>query len=145
MRNRILIVDDVAVNRMILSGILGEEYDIIEASNGVEAIALLVSLTHMPDVILLDSIMPEMDGFTTIRYLKSNQLTHDIPIVFVTALNNVDDERKGLLMGADDYINKPFDPFIVKLRVDIQMRMINQLKKIKLLSAEVESWMKSSG
>jgi PleD family two-component response regulator len=83
-----------------------------------------------------------LDGYEVIRVLKDTPETKSIPIVFVTSLKGVDDERKGLQLGADDYINKPYDPLIVKLRVDIQMRIVNHLKTIRLLSEEIESWMK---
>jgi len=140
--NSILIVEDSELNIAVLTDILGEKYELHVAKNGHDGIEMAKS--KLPDLILLDIVLPRMDGYEVIKVLRDNWETKDIPIVFVTALNNVDDERKGLLMGADDYINKPFDPLIVKLRVDIQMRMVNQLKQIKMLSQEVESWMKDS-
>jgi len=140
--NSILIVEDSELNIAVLKEILGEKYELFVAKDGQAGIEQ--AKEKLPDLILLDIVLPRMDGYEVIKVLKDTWETKDIPIVFVTALNNVDDERKGLLMGADDYINKPFDPLIVKLRVDIQIRMINQLRKIKLLSTEVESWMKDS-
>ena len=137
--NSILIVEDSELNIAVLTDILGDKYELHVAKDGLTGIEMAKS--KLPDLILLDIVLPRMDGYEVIKVLRDEWDTKDIPIVFVTALNNIDDERKGLLMGADDYINKPFDPLIVKLRVDIQMRMINQLKKIKLLSREVESWM----
>jgi len=141
--NSILIVEDSELNIAVLTDILGDKYELHVAKDGQTGIEMAKS--KLPDLILLDIVLPRMDGYEVIKVLRDDWETKDIPIVFVTALNNVDDERKGLLMGADDYINKPFDPLIVKLRVDIQMRMINQLRKIKLLSREVETWMNDSG
>ena len=138
----ILIVEDSELNIAVLSDILGEKYELHIARNGQDGIEMAKSI--LPDLILLDIVLPRMDGYEVISVLRKEWETKDIPIVFVTALNNVDDERKGLLMGADDYINKPFDPLIVKLRVDIQMRIVNQRKTIRLLSEEVESWMKGT-
>ena len=140
--NSILIVEDSEMNILILSDILKEGYDLYIARNGREGIDKARSV-H-PDLILLDIVMPIVDGYEVIQTLKGDPETCDIPIVFVTALNKADDERKGLLLGADDYIHKPYDPVNVRLRVDIQIRMVNQLRTIKLLSEEVESWMKDT-
>ena len=141
-KNSILIVEDSELNIAVLTDILSEKYELHVAKDGLAGIEIAKS--ELPDLILLDIVLPRMDGYEVIKVLRDTWETKDIPIVFVTALNNVDDERKGLLMGADDYINKPFDPLIVKLRVDIQMRMVNQLKQIKMLSEEVKSWIKGT-
>ena len=141
-KNSILIVEDSELNIAVLTDILGEDYELHVAKDGQTGIDIAKKV--VPDLILLDIVLPRMDGYEVIKALRDTWETKDIPIVFVTALNNVDDERKGLLMGADDYINKPFDPLIVKLRVNIQMRMVNQLKQIKMLSEEVKSWIKNS-
>ena len=138
--NSILIVEDSEVSISVLTGILGESYNLHIARNGLEGIEM--AKTTKPDLILLDIILPHMDGYEVIKVLKETPETDEIPIVFVTSLKGVDDERKGLSLGADDYINKPYDPLIVKLRVDIQMRIINQFRTIRLLSDEVESWMR---
>ena len=139
-KNSILIVEDSEVSISVLTGILGESYNLFIARNGLEGIEM--AKTTKPDLILLDIILPHLDGYEVIKVLKEAPETSDIPIVFVTSLKGMDDERKGLQLGADDYINKPYDPLIVKLRVDIQMRIINQFRTIRLLSDEVASWMK---
>jgi len=139
--NSILIIEDSELNVKILVDILGEDYKLYIAKNGQEGVEK--AKEKLPDLILLDIVMPTMDGYEAIGILKDTWETQEIPIIFLTSLNNVEDERKGLMLGADDYINKPFDPLVVKLRVDIQMRIVNQLKTIRLLSEEVESWMKS--
>jgi len=141
--NSILIVEDSELSITVLTDILGGSYNLHVARNGQEGIEMAKS--KLPDLILLDIILPRMDGYEVIKVLKDTPETKDIPIVFVTSLKGVDDERKGLLLGADDYINKPYDPLIVKLRVDIQIRIVNQLRTIRLLSEEIESWMKDGG
>lgn len=140
--NSILIVEDSELNIAVLTDILGEKYELHVAKDGQTG--LEIAKSELPDLILLDIVLPRMDGYQVIKALRDAWETREIPVVFLTALNNVDDEKKGLLMGADDYINKPFDPLIVELRVGIQMRIVKQLKQIKLLSAEIESWMKNS-
>ena len=139
-KNSILIVEDSEVSISVLTDILSDTYTLHVARNGLEGIEMAKSI--IPDLILLDIILPQMDGYEVIKVLKDAQDTSAIPIICVTALKSVDDERKGLQLGADDYINKPYDPLIVKLRVDIQVRIVNQLRTIRLLSEEIASWMK---
>jgi len=139
-RNSILVVDDSELNIAVLVDILKHDYEIHVAKDGVVAIEKARDI--MPDLILLDIVLPKMDGYEVIKFLRDNPGTNEIPIIFVTALSNVDNERKGLMLGADDYIQKPYDPVSVKLRVDIQMRIVNQMRTIKLLSEEIASWMK---
>ena len=85
---------------------------------------------NIPDLILLDVVMPEMDGFETIKRLKADPRFRDIPVIFLTAKNEEESEREGFSLGAVDYITKPFNPEIVKLRVDNQLKIINQMKLI---------------
>ena len=87
-------------------------------------------------MVLLDIIMPEIDGYAVIRLLKNTDKTRDIPIIFITGLKDTDDEEKGLALGAADYISKPFSPAIVKLRVKNQIKMLNQIRMIELLSMQ---------
>jgi len=137
-KNSILIVDDNEINIAILEDILKHDYEVHVGKDGVEAIEKAKDI--LPDAILLDVILPKLDGFEVIKVLKADPETNEIPIVFITALSDVENERKGLLLGADDYIQKPFDPVTVKLRVDIQMRIVSHLRTIKLLSEDVASW-----
>lgn len=139
-KNSILIVEDSEVNIAILKDILKHDYEIYCAMDGVKAIEMTREIT--PDLILLDIVLPKIDGYEVLKILKEDPVTCDIPIIFVTALSDVDSERKGLMLGADDYIQKPFDPVNVKLRVRILMRIVNQMRTIKLLSDEVATWMK---
>ena len=131
-KNSVLIVDDESSNIMALTHILSPEYVVYAAKNGQKAIE--AAGKYLPDIILLDIVMPEMDGHAVIGALKNDEQTRDIPIVFITGLSNADDEEKGLNMGAADYISKPFSPAIVKLRVKNQIKMLNQIRMIELLS-----------
>jgi len=140
-KNSILIVEDNEINIEMLHSILGDDYNLHTARDGREGIELARSV--IPDLIVLDIILPCIDGYEVIKELKTYPETQDIPIIFCTALSNTDDERKGLLLGGSDYINKPYDAVIVKLRVNVQIQIINQLRTIKLLSEEIESWMNS--
>jgi len=123
-KKTILLVDDDAQNLQTLDYILHDEYDTISVTNGSEAIQL--ANEHIPDLILLDIVMPEMDGFQVLKALKDNDKTRHIPIIFVTGLGEVEDETKGLSLGASDYIAKPFDNEIVKFRVRNQINISEQ-------------------
>lgn len=114
-RPRILMVDDTPTNIKVLTGILRNDYDLISAFNGTEALEL--ARTEKPDLILLDVLMPGMDGFRVCEELKANHLTRSIPVIFVTALEEVADETRGFELGAVDYLTKPIRKPIVKARV----------------------------
>ncbi len=111
----ILIVDDVSENIMILGDLLGDDYEARFALNGADALATVAQ--GGVDVILLDVMMPGIDGYEVCRRLKSDDRTMDIPIIFITAKDDVEDEARGLALGAVDYITKPFNAPIVKARV----------------------------
>ncbi|MGL5392434.1 MAG: response regulator, partial [Shewanella sp.] len=111
----ILVVDDSADNIQILHSLLATKYSIRAATSGAKAIALS-TLKPMPDLILLDVMMPDMDGFQTCSRLKRNPLTRSIPIIFVTAKTDIIDERTGFDLGAVDYISKPINPIILEAR-----------------------------
>jgi diguanylate cyclase (GGDEF)-like protein len=112
----ILIVDDERSNITVLKDLLDSEYDTMVAKNGVQALNR-ISTAVQPDLILLDIMMPEMDGYEVCERLKNNPKTADIPIIFISALNQAGDESKGLELGAIDFITKPFSPDLVRLRV----------------------------
>lgn len=115
----VLIVDDLKDNILILAQILQPDYQVIFATNGTAA--LIMAETRLPDIILLDVMMPEMDGYQVCQHLKSGEKTRQIPVIFVTAKGEVDDELRGLEFGAVDYITKPLQPKIVKLRVAVHL------------------------
>jgi response regulator RpfG family c-di-GMP phosphodiesterase len=127
-KNSVLIVDDVASNIATLRHILSAEYTVYASINGRNA--LIAADSYLPDVVLLDVLMPEMDGFAVIKALKASDRTKDIPVIFITSLDNSRDEEKGLSLGAVDYISKPFSPAIVRLRVGNQIKIINQTRRI---------------
>jgi diguanylate cyclase (GGDEF)-like protein len=131
-KNSLLIVDDDRSNLMMLSGILKEDYAIRVASDGESAIR--IAEQYLPDLILLDVLMPDMDGYQVFTALQNSDITSHIPVIFITGLNNTDDEKRGLQLGAADYISKPFDDMVVKLRIHHQIRIINQLRTIERLS-----------
>ncbi len=110
-----LIVDDTPTNIDVLVEALADEHEIMVATGARQGLDL--ALTHQPDLILLDIMMPEMDGYTVCKRLKADVRTQEIPIVFMTALSSVENEEQGLLLGAIDYITKPFNPTLVRLRV----------------------------
>ncbi len=112
----VLIVDDRPVNLKIISEILKPYYGLSVATSGPRAIEIASSDTP-PDLILLDIMMPEMNGYEVCKILKNDQRTHDIPVIFLTARNSPEDETKGFEHGAVDYITKPFSPLVVRARV----------------------------
>ena len=116
----ILIVDDVEINRMILEEMLYEDYKIEQAANGVEALEKLSDENSLPSLVLLDIMMPEMDGFEVLEKMRAEELTKKIPVIFITSADSTEDEAKGLSVGAIDYITKPFVNNIVKSRVEIR-------------------------
>jgi len=135
-KNIVLIVDDETANIIALTNILCPEYDVYAAKNGSDAIML--AKEHLPDVILLDVLMPEMDGYEVISILKGSEETRGIPVIFISGLGSVDAEEKGLLLGASDYITKPFHSSVVKLRVQNQIQFSSQFNIVKALSLSDE-------
>ena len=130
-KNSLLIVDDEKMNLKILTHILGSDYNIYTATGGANAIEK--AKEYIPDLILLDIIMPEMDGYQTIIELKKIEKLRNIPVIFASSLIGSDEEEKGLALNAADYIIKPFRAALVKLRVRNQIQIVNQLRAIELL------------
>ncbi|MGN7612113.1 SpoIIE family protein phosphatase [Magnetococcales bacterium HHB-1] len=122
--NHILIVDDIKENIDILVGILSTAYRTQIAKNGEKALQFARS-TPKPDLILLDIMMPGMDGYEVCRRLKADDHTKDIPIIFVTAKSQIKDELKGLALGAVDYITKPFSPPVIQARIKTHLELCN--------------------
>lgn len=121
-QSRVLIVDDAPENLRILSESLRGNYTIMFAKNGQDALRLAGSEPG-PDIILLDVIMPEMNGYEVCRRLKESSHTRDIPVMFITAQNEEADEATGLSLGAQDYIKKPFQASLVRNRVANQLEL----------------------
>ena len=112
---KVLIVDDSIENINILKGILDKRYKVMAATNGHTAIKICKK--QLPNLVLLDIEMPGIDGYEVCLRLKSNPLTENIPIVFVTSKDKEIDEAKGFAVGAADYVTKPVSPMIVTARV----------------------------
>jgi len=137
-KSRILIVDDTPANIHVLAEALGDNYDIRIATDG--QMALELSNSHeKPDIILLDIMMPGMDGYEVCRRLRDNAETRDIPVIFVTALLESENEIHGLGMGAIDYITKPIIPSIVNLRVRNQLELKRQRDLLTQQNLELEA------
>jgi diguanylate cyclase (GGDEF)-like protein len=131
-KNSVLLVDNDKSNLKLLSSILGSEYTLYTAASGANAIKL--AKEYMPDLILLDILMPDMDGYETLSELKKSAATQKIPVIFITGLSSNEDEEKGLSLDAADYISKPFSEKIVKLRIRNQIQIVNQLRTIERIS-----------
>ena len=112
----ILVVDDTPDNLTLVSNLLKKDYRVRVAISGEKALKIALSETP-PDLILLDVMMPVMDGYEVCQQLRNNVLTVHIPVIFLTAKSEVEDERKGLSLGASDYITKPISPPILEARV----------------------------
>ena len=121
-------MDDNRSNIITLKHILSPEYTVYAAISGQKAIKAVEE--RLPDVILLDILMPDMDGYAVIATLKRSTRTLNIPVIFITSLHNSENETKGLTLGAADYISKPFNPEIVKLRVRNQITIVNQMRAL---------------
>ena len=114
-RFKILVVDDDLINMQVISAALKDKYDILTALNGHDAISRLKE--HKPDLILLDVMMPELSGFDLCSIIKSDTAFADIPVIFLTALDTNEGELRGLELGGIDYIAKPFNLSLLRLRV----------------------------
>ena len=116
-RSKILIADDSEMNRAILADMLGDEYDIVEAENGVEAVSVIGSQGTELSLILLDIVMPEMDGFGVLTAMNQNHWIEDIPVIMISAESGVAQVERAYELGATDFITRPFDALIVHKRV----------------------------
>jgi putative two-component system response regulator len=136
MKTTVLIVDDIDVNRIILREILSEDYTILEASGGEEAVALVCDTFNLPDIILLDIMMPDMDGYEVLKFLKQNEYTKHIPVLFITSADAGTNESKALNAGSVDFISKPFNSDVVKARVKLHVQIKNYNQHLAKLVSE---------
>jgi len=127
-RSTVLIVDDTPTNISIISAALRDHFRTKVATNGEKALALM-NTDDRPDLILLDVVMPGLDGYEVCRRLKSNPATCDIPVIFLTAKTEVEDEKRGFVLGAVDYIHKPFSAPVVLARVKAHLTLQSALKE----------------
>ena len=136
-KQRILIIDDTPVQLLVIGRILSSLYDVVLATTGEEGLKL--AKEHNVDLILLDLYMLDISGFEVLKRLKTSPETMHIPVIFITSSSSNEDEAEGLAIGAVDYIRKPFTEVIVRLRVEIQLRLISQMKVIENVS--VSDWL----
>ncbi|WP_291328115.1 diguanylate cyclase [Desulfovibrio sp. UCD-KL4C] len=130
---KILIVDDDRLNLNVLADLLRMDYKVILAKNANQALDR-INAEFPPDLVLLDVVMPEMDGYTLLHKIKEQESSRNIPVIFITALDSKQNEARGLEMGAVDYIRKPFHPSIVKARVKNHLTIVRQRKLLEGLA-----------
>ena len=128
---KVLIIDDEKMNIMTLAHFLKPQYDIIVAIDG--AAGLETAKKQLPDIILLDIIMPHMSGFEVIEKLKESNDTKNIPVIFISGLNSSEDEAKGYEFGAVDYILKPFSQTVVMAKIKLHLTMPEHKRAIEEL------------
>jgi putative two-component system response regulator len=134
---RILIVDDESFYTEVLDNLLSNEYEIEIVHNGTAALSRS-EVEPKPDLILLDIMMEDLDGYEVCRALKKNPLTQTIPVIFLTVCSDVDDEVLGFNLGAVDYITKPMSPPIVRARVRTHIEIQQLRKKLEKLIADCQ-------
>jgi len=132
-RHKVLVVDDDPQNLQLMRLVLGDEYQLTFATNGRKAIE--GAAKHKPDLILMDIMMPEMDGYQACKALKADPELARIPVIFVTAMGEIEDESKGFDVGCVDYITKPLSPSVVNRRVRTHLSLVRaeELERTRLL------------
>jgi len=138
LQKTVLIVDDIPDNLAVLGELLMPHYKVRVASSGVRALASAI-IKPLPDIILLDIMMPEMDGYEVLKRLKAQPETQDIPVIFLTALDQTEDETKGLELGAVDFISKPIRPPIILTRIKGQL----DIKEARDLLRDKNTWLEN--
>ena len=129
---KILVVDDSVVQAAQLKSILSDDYDVTVAQTAEDGLRLASEESF--SLILLDVVMPGMDGFTLLKKLQEEIITQSVPVILITSLSNIESEQRGLILGAVDYITKPFSPLIVKARVNTHIKLYNYRRQIEYQS-----------
>jgi diguanylate cyclase (GGDEF)-like protein len=129
---KVLVADDDAINRDVLCELLQPEYTVLLAKNGAQAVER--ATRHVPDLILLDVMMPDMSGFEVLRRLRATPQTEHVSIIFISGLDRPEDEAAGLKMGASDYIAKPFNATVVLARVALHLQLVRQRRLLEHLA-----------
>jgi len=129
---KVLVADDDALNRDVLGELLKPEYTVLLAKNGAQTLER--AARHLPDLILLDVMMPDMDGYEVLRRLRADPLTEQIAVIFISGLDRPEDEASGLKMGASDYITKPFNQTVVMARVALHLQVVRQRRMLERLA-----------
>ncbi len=130
---KILVVDDTEINIEILNELLNETYAVLSAIDG--EFALEIARDDKPDLILLDIMMPEMDGLEVCRRLKESEITKEIPVIFITAKTDEETIEEAYRVGGVDYVTKPFKPRELLVRVKKELKLIELMKELKLLAS----------
>ncbi|MGG7604779.1 diguanylate cyclase [Massilia sp. BKSP1R2A-1] len=129
---KVLVADDDAVNREVLGELLKPEYTVLLAKNGAQTLER--AARHQPDLILLDVMMPDMDGYEVLRRLRADPQLEHIAVIFISGLDRPEDEASGLKMGAADYIVKPFNQTVVMARVALHLQVVRQRRMLERLA-----------
>ncbi len=136
----ILLVDDAMMNRMVLTGILGEDYHILEAGNGERCLELLRANAGQIALVLLDINMPVMDGFEVLRTMNTNHTIEDVPVIMISSDDSEEAIRKAYELGASDYVNRPFDAKIVYRRVANTIKLYaKQRRLVQMVSDQIRA------
>ena len=134
-RSKILVIDDTPNNLYLVASLLEDTYHIKVANHGVKGLRIATSHPQ-PDLILMDVMMPEMDGYEVCRQLKTNPMTRRIPVIFLTAINQAEDEYKGLELGAVDYITKPINAALLRARISTHLALYDHTRILEQQVAE---------
>lgn len=137
-KDLILVVDDQPNNLKVIASVLSEEYRLSLAKTGMAALKILER--YKPELILLDIMMPEMDGYEVIKKIKADDRLKEIPVIFLTAKTDIDDIVKGFDLGAVDYITKPFNAKEVKIRIKNHLNLAHAKREIQKQKAEIEEY-----
>jgi adenylate cyclase len=135
-KSKILVVDDTPDNLFLMSALLEDKYELVTASSGAQALEIACSAAP-PELILLDIMMPEMDGYEVMRRLRKDPCTACIPVIFLTALTSIEEEQFGLDLGAVDYITKPISPPVVMARVNSHLERNANARRLQALSEKL--------
>jgi len=134
----ILVIEDDATNLSLLYGLLKDEYRVALANSGAKGLRALEA-GPLPDLILLDVVMPEMDGFAVLSRIKANPAAADVPVIFLTARTGAEEEKRGLLAGAVDYISKPISPAIMLTRVEKELTVRQARRTLQMQNQWLEA------
>ena len=139
-KRTVLVVDDGPDNLTLLSGVLKDEYRVKVANSGARALRALQS-GPLPDVVLLDVMMPEMDGYEVLRRMRDDPRTREVPVIFVTAMSGPEDEQRGFALGAVDYITKPISPPTALARVRAHVALSERAAMLRSLSEKLSRYL----
>ncbi|MDP2256648.1 MAG: response regulator, partial [Polaromonas sp.] len=139
-RSRILVIEDSEDIRYLLDALLRERYEVMLAASGDAGLALAVS-AQRPDIILLDVMMPDMDGYEVLQRLGRDPRTADIPVIFLTALGSVEEEHRGLDLGATDYVTKPISPPVLLARLKLHLERTAYARRLRDLAQQLSRYL----